>query len=76
MHTSPKINKKDIAQIKHKILESIQQILKRLENVKEHEFHDIFICSFSRNDDQLSQWRGYCPDGNGFCIGFNTKDLI
>lgn len=73
---SNKINKKDISQIKHKILESIQDLLKSLEKVKKHGFTDIFVCSFSKIDDQLSQWRGYCPDGNGFCIGFNTTRLI
>ena len=30
------------------------------------------IC-FSRNDDLLSQWRGYGNDGYGVAIGFNTK---
>lgn len=31
--------------------------------------------SFSENEDQLSQWRGYADDGNGFCVGFRAKDL-
>jgi hypothetical protein len=37
----------------------------------------IFVCCFSGKEDLLSQWRGYCPGGNGFCIGldFNTPLL-
>jgi hypothetical protein len=35
-----------------------------------------YICSFSENGDILSQWRGYCPQGNGFSIGFDTRELI
>jgi hypothetical protein len=37
-------------------------------------FH-VCVCSFSRVDDQLSQWRGYCKPGNGFSLGFWAKDL-
>lgn len=32
---------------------------------------NVFVCSFSESADQLSQWRGYCPDGNGYSIGFD-----
>jgi hypothetical protein len=34
-----------------------------------------YICSFSENGDLLSQWRGYCPKGNGFSIGFDFNKL-
>lgn len=37
---------------------------------------DIFVSSFSRQGDQLSQWRGYCPAANGYSIGFKSKLLI
>jgi len=33
----------------------------------------IYVCSFSAHGDQLSQWRGYCPKGNGFSIGINLS---
>ncbi len=33
-----------------------------------------FVSSFSTQDDQLSQWRAYCPTG-GFAVGFR-KDLL
>jgi len=36
----------------------------------------VYVTSFSSNGDQLSQWRGYCPEGAGFSIGFNSDDLV
>src|ERR1700687_3960405 len=35
----------------------------------------VFVGSLSEAKDKLSQWRGYCPTGGGFCIGF-SPDLI
>lgn len=32
---------------------------------------NVFVSSFSEKPDLLSQWRGYCPEGNGFCLGFD-----
>lgn len=34
-----------------------------------------FICSFSANGNQLSQWRGYCPKEGGYSIGFEKIAL-
>jgi hypothetical protein len=34
-----------------------------------------FIASFSKDRDALTQWRSYCPQGNGVCIGFRTESL-
>ncbi len=34
-----------------------------------------YVCSFSEKGDQLSQWRGYCPGGYGFSIGFDYSQL-
>ena len=31
--------------------------------------------SFSKNEDQLSQWRGYADDGKGFCVGFRFQRI-
>jgi hypothetical protein len=33
------------------------------------------IFSLSKKDDDLDQWRGYCPNGGGYCIAFNTTKL-
>jgi hypothetical protein len=35
----------------------------------------IYVASFSAVGDDLSQWRGYTPNGLGVCIGFNGKLL-
>lgn len=35
----------------------------------------VFVSSFSRSADKLSQWRGYCPDGSGICVGFDFVHL-
>ena len=34
-----------------------------------------YVASLSENGDQLSQWRAYCPQGNGFSLGLSTSDL-
>jgi hypothetical protein len=34
-----------------------------------------FICSFSREHDDLGQWRGYGDTGKGYAIGFEAKTL-
>lgn len=37
--------------------------------------HDVFVTSFSEKPDLLSQWRGYCPQGAGVCIGFDKEKI-
>jgi hypothetical protein len=37
--------------------------------------NDFFVCSFSGEGDLLSQWRGYCPNGSGFSLGFKFSKL-
>lgn len=32
---------------------------------------DLYVASFSETPDLLSQWRGYCPSGSGYCLGFD-----
>jgi hypothetical protein len=38
----------------------------------------LYVCmaSFSEVGDALSQWRGYCPNGAGYSLGFVTQDLL
>lgn len=66
-HKDPKYDKKNIEKA---LLNFMQNIVGNLSN-----FH-IFVCSFTEENDLLSQWRGYCPKGNGYSIGFNTSLLI
>jgi hypothetical protein len=35
---------------------------------------DAYSCSFSKQKDLLSQWRGYCPPEEGYAIGFKSPD--
>lgn len=35
----------------------------------------VYVVSFSEEGDALSQWRGYCPDGFGYCIEFDRNVL-
>jgi hypothetical protein len=37
---------------------------------------NVCVASFSEVGDALSQWRGYCPNGAGYSIGFVTEDLV
>ncbi|WP_157174509.1 DUF2971 domain-containing protein [Thiocystis violascens] len=34
-----------------------------------------FVGSFSRDENKLSQWRGYCPKDGGYCIEFELPDV-
>ena len=36
---------------------------------------DVFVTSFSQEGDLLSQWRGYCPNGDGYSLGFVPERL-
>ena len=41
-------------------------------------FKDIalhYVCSFSKNGNDLSQWRAYADDGYGYALGFETKSI-
>ena len=37
---------------------------------------NIFVFSLSEKGNDLSQWRGYCPDTGGFCIEFDREKLF
>ncbi len=39
--------------------------------IKDHFY--IFVVSFSKTGDLLSQWRAYCPKNSGFNLGFDLK---
>jgi hypothetical protein len=36
---------------------------------------EVFVTSFSEDGDLLSQWRGYCPNADGYSIGFVAEKL-
>jgi hypothetical protein len=37
---------------------------------------NVCVCSFTEEQDLLSQWRGYCPPEGGYCLGINSDALI
>jgi hypothetical protein len=53
-------------------VDKIKQQLRRLDLFKSDA---IFTLAFSEETDLLSQWRGYCPANNGYCIVFDAKAL-
>ena len=46
-----------------------------LADIDDIETIHIFVCSFSAHADLLSQWRGYCPPGAGYSIGFSSDEI-
>lgn len=54
-------------------LKFIEHILDSIIKLKERFF--VYVCSFSAVADDLSQWRGYSPRGNGFLLKFKTSYL-
>ena len=38
-------------------------------------FSACFVGCFTKEDNQLSQWRGYCPPHKGISFGFHAEDL-
>ena len=35
----------------------------------------VFVTSFSEEENLLSQWRAYCPKGDGYSLGFDASDF-
>jgi Protein of unknown function (DUF2971) len=55
--------------------EFLRELDRRLSVIMGFNLRSIYVCSFSSNGNLLSQWRSYCPDGNGFSIGFDYSQL-
>ena len=47
-------------------------LIDHLERISGMEF---YVACFSEVEDSLSQWRGYCPSGFGYSIGFDGDNL-
>ena len=52
---------------------ALDAIYKALESLSGIHIH---VGCFSEKSDDLSQWRGYCPDGIGYSIGFEPLQLV
>jgi hypothetical protein len=57
------------------LLERLQGELTNLKVMNESGVIDVFVASFSSVADDLSQWRGYCSKGNGYCVGFDRLGI-
>ncbi len=57
--------------------ESISYDINRINQIKDlfDENLELFIISFSKHRDLLSQWRGYADNSRGVSIGFNVDKL-
>lgn len=56
--------------------EDISRLLDRMDkNLRSIESINVYVVSFSKNNNQLSQWRAYSGD-YGFCIGFRKERLV
>ena len=53
----------------------IKSLERMLDRSKILDNFQIFVSSFSANGNLLSQWRGYCPENNGFSIGLDYSEL-
>jgi hypothetical protein len=54
--------------------EDLKELINGVKNSQSKYFS--FVCSFSKDGDKLSQWRGYSPNDGGYCIAFDTNKLI
>lgn len=53
-----------------------ERILSKINILDQHTAEAIFTLSFSEKTDLLSQWRGYCPDNDGYCLVVKTENII
>lgn len=55
--------------------EYIKSIEEKLKSLDIHTAESIYTFSVSKELDLLSQWRGYCPQNNGYCLVMNMKKV-
>lgn len=69
----PKWEKMTIEEKKFHVYDDLEDILYLI-----HTDLDInlYVFSLSQEKDDLSQWRGYCSKGVGFCIEFDTEKIL
>ncbi|SDU67953.1 DUF2971 domain-containing protein [Desulfobacula phenolica] len=69
------VSKTIIKEKREKRKDSVLDILfnKLTDKLEQIKNLNIFVASLSEEGDLLSQWRGYCPEGSGYSIGFSKK---
>lgn len=51
-------------------------VTRRLRGEEKYNSGSVFTLSFSARPDLLSQWRGYCPENNGYCVMYDAEDVL
>lgn len=59
--------------INEKQLQALERLERILDGFNTEVRTSSFVFSLSEREDDLSQWRGYCPNTGGFCIQFNDE---
>jgi len=54
----------------------VDQVKGKVKSLDDFRADSVFTFSFSEETDLLSQWRGYCPGNNGYCIKFDLQELF
>ncbi|MDP3517164.1 MAG: DUF2971 domain-containing protein [Pseudohongiella sp.] len=52
-----------------------KRIIDSLNSLNNYKSESVFTLSFSEETDLLSQWRGYCPNHNGYCLVFDVPKI-
>jgi hypothetical protein len=55
--------------------EFVGRVSVQLDTLDLYRSDSVFTFAFSEEIDLLSQWRGYCPNNNGYCIVFDLNKL-
>lgn len=58
-----------------KYLDYIGKLQEKIETLDNSRSDSVFTISFTEETDLLSQWRGYCPSNNGFCIKIDVDKV-
>jgi len=52
-----------------------EKIISKVTLLDQATSESIFTLSFSQKTDLLSQWRGYCPNNDGYCLEIDTDKI-
>ncbi len=64
-------------QLAHPVFEEFKaSVARKLDLLDTVNSESVFTFSFSEEVDLLSQWRGYCPGNNGYCIVFDGQKIF
>jgi hypothetical protein len=53
----------------------ITTVTEKIDALDTYRCDSVFTLSFTEETDLLSQWRGYCPSNNGYCLVIDTPKL-